>query len=159
MENRQLNSKINFLFYRKKISSLGLEQLKKRFEPVLNVSQNFEVVIEKGNKLQNKLSLNSVSNNLDIYFVDRDTTLTENIFNKYYNNQIKIIMVALLLPLISMAVYLVLYSPNLQDVVTGTESNFMTSGGFGPNQVATVLGLGVSSSLSFTSKISLVFFS
>ncbi|NCP52903.1 MAG: O-antigen ligase family protein, partial [Flavobacteriales bacterium] len=30
-----------------------------------------------------------------------------------------------------------------QEVVTGTESNFMTSGGFGPNQVATVLGLGI----------------
>lgn len=58
-------------------------------------------------------------------------------------NQIKIIMVALLLPLLSMTVYLILFSPNLQDVVTGTGSNFMTSGGFGPNQVATVLGLGI----------------
>ncbi len=58
-------------------------------------------------------------------------------------NQLKIILVALLLPLLSMTVYLILFSPNLQDVVTGTESNFMTSGGFGPNQVATVLGLGI----------------
>lgn len=58
-------------------------------------------------------------------------------------NQIKIILLALLLPLISMAIYLVLYTPNLQEVVTSTGSNFDTSGGFGPNQVATVLGIGI----------------
>ena len=58
-------------------------------------------------------------------------------------NQIKIILLALLLPLLSMTVYLFLYTPNLQEVVRGTESNFMTSGGFGPNQVATVLGIGI----------------
>tara|TARA_R110001583_G_scaffold120213_2_gene271468 strand:- start:584 stop:1438 length:855 start_codon:yes stop_codon:yes gene_type:complete len=39
--------------------------------------------------------------------------------------------------------YLFLYAPDLQSVVTGTESNFMASGGFGPNQVATVLGIGM----------------
>ncbi|MFD0835512.1 O-antigen ligase family protein [Mariniflexile aquimaris] len=58
-------------------------------------------------------------------------------------NQIKIILLALLLPLISMTIYLFLFTPNVQEVVTGTESNFMTSGGFGPNQVATVLGIGI----------------
>lgn len=58
-------------------------------------------------------------------------------------NQIKIILAAFLLPLVSMAVYLVLYTPNLQDVITGTGSNFDASGGFGPNQVSTVLGIGI----------------
>ncbi|WP_445731687.1 O-antigen ligase family protein [Mariniflexile sp.] len=58
-------------------------------------------------------------------------------------NQLKIILLALFLPLFSMTVYLFLYTPNLQSVVTGTESNFVTSGGFGPNQVATVLGIGM----------------
>ena len=58
-------------------------------------------------------------------------------------NQIKIILLGLLLPLVSMAVYLFLYTPNLQEVITSTESNFVTSGGFGPNQVATVLGIGI----------------
>jgi hypothetical protein len=33
--------------------------------------------------------------------------------------------------------------PKYQDVITGTQSNFETSGGFGPNQVATFLGLGM----------------
>ena len=57
--------------------------------------------------------------------------------------QIKIIMIALLLPILSMGVYLVLYTPDLGNAITGTGSNFETSGGFGPNQVSTVLGLGV----------------
>ncbi|WP_100611989.1 O-antigen ligase family protein [Confluentibacter lentus] len=57
--------------------------------------------------------------------------------------QIKIILLALVVPLVSMTVYLFLYTPDLQEAITGTESNFATSGGFGPNQVATVLGIGI----------------
>jgi hypothetical protein len=49
----------------------------------------------------------------------------------------------LLLPIISLVTYLFLYTPSIKDVVTGTGSNFATSGGFGPNQVATILGLGM----------------
>jgi O-antigen ligase len=47
------------------------------------------------------------------------------------------------LPLLCLVTYLYLYTPNTQDVVTGTQSNFETSGGFGPNQVSTILGLGI----------------
>ncbi|WP_431158298.1 O-antigen ligase family protein [Winogradskyella poriferorum] len=47
------------------------------------------------------------------------------------------------LPIISMSVYLFLYNPSIKDVLRGTQSNFATSGGFGPNQVATILGLGM----------------
>lgn len=57
-------------------------------------------------------------------------------------NQIKIILSAFLFPIISMTVYLFLYTPDLRSVITGTASNFATSGGFGPNQVSTILGLG-----------------
>ena len=46
-------------------------------------------------------------------------------------------------PLITTLVYMYAYSPSVKDVVTSTESNFETSGGFGPNQVATILGLGI----------------
>lgn len=46
-------------------------------------------------------------------------------------------------PLISMTIYVVLYSPDIRDVITSTASNSAVSGGYGPNQVATVLGLGV----------------
>jgi hypothetical protein len=47
------------------------------------------------------------------------------------------------LPIISTIVYLILYTPDLKDVLISTGSNFATSGGFGPNQVATILGLGM----------------
>jgi hypothetical protein len=47
------------------------------------------------------------------------------------------------LPILSCMVYLTLYTPNVRDVITSTQSNFATSGGYGPNQVATVLGLGM----------------
>jgi hypothetical protein len=42
-----------------------------------------------------------------------------------------------------MTTYLLLYTPSIRDVVTGTSSNYETSGGFGPNQVSTALGLGM----------------
>ena len=58
-------------------------------------------------------------------------------------NQIKVVLWALLLPIVSTTVYLFLYTPNLQEVITSTNSNFEASGGFGPNQVATVLGMGL----------------
>ncbi len=57
--------------------------------------------------------------------------------------QLEYLFKALALPIVSILVYLFLYTPSVRDVVTGTQSNFETSGGFGPNQVSTVLGLGM----------------
>jgi hypothetical protein len=57
--------------------------------------------------------------------------------------QVNNILLSMGLPIISCMVYLTLYTPNIQDVITSTQSNFETSGGFGPNQVATFLGLGM----------------
>ncbi|MEM0575245.1 O-antigen ligase family protein [Flavobacterium polysaccharolyticum] len=53
------------------------------------------------------------------------------------------IVTAFSLPLLCLVTYLYFYTPNIQDVVTGTQSNFETSGGFGPNQVSTILGFGI----------------
>lgn len=53
------------------------------------------------------------------------------------------IVIAMGLPIFSITVYLFLYNPSVRNVVTSTTSNFETSGGFGPNQVSTVLGLGI----------------
>jgi hypothetical protein len=53
------------------------------------------------------------------------------------------ILLSMGLPIISCMVYLTLYTPNVRDVITSTQSNFETSGGYGPNQVATFLGLGM----------------
>lgn len=47
------------------------------------------------------------------------------------------------LPIIAVLTYMFLYTPDLKESVTNTASNFATSGGFGPNQVSTILGLGM----------------
>jgi len=57
--------------------------------------------------------------------------------------QINEILLLCGLPIITTAVYLTLYTPSVREVITGTGSNYATSGGFGPNQVSTVLGLGM----------------
>lgn len=46
-------------------------------------------------------------------------------------------------PIISMAVYVTLYTPDIRSIVTGTGSNAALSGGYGPNQVSIMFGLGV----------------
>lgn len=62
---------------------------------------------------------------------------------KISSQRLQQIFLALLFPVITTTVYLYLYTPSIKDLVTGTQSNFETSGGFGPNQVATILGLGM----------------
>jgi hypothetical protein len=57
--------------------------------------------------------------------------------------QMNTILLSLGLPIITCMVYLTLFTPNVREVITGTDSNFTTSGGYGPNQVATILGLGM----------------
>jgi hypothetical protein len=64
-----------------------------------------------------------------------DRPLSQNRFND--------VLTACLLPIVAMVVYLYFYTPDIRDVLTGTGSNFAASGGFGPNQVSTVIGLGM----------------
>ena len=47
------------------------------------------------------------------------------------------------LPIVGMLTYMFLYTPDLKSVITGTGSSSQASGGFGPNQVATILGFGI----------------
>mgnify|MGYP000347897588 CR=1 FL=1 len=47
------------------------------------------------------------------------------------------------LPIYSMVIYLYFRTPNLKEIVFGGSSLGDTSGGFGPNQVATILGFGI----------------
>ncbi len=75
-------------------------------------------------------------------------------------SQLNNILLTLGLPIVTTMVYLVLYTPDLKEVLTGTGSNGETSGGFGPNQVATILGIGMFiffSRLIFNSKNKLIF--
>lgn len=44
------------------------------------------------------------------------------------------------LPIISCLIYSILYTPDLKEILIHTGSNFETSGGYGPNQVATFFG-------------------
>ncbi|WP_179348647.1 O-antigen ligase family protein [Winogradskyella pacifica] len=62
---------------------------------------------------------------------------------KITQQQILKVLQYLVLPIISMTVYLFLYNPSIRDTISNTASNPATSGGFGPNQVSTALGMGM----------------
>ncbi len=53
------------------------------------------------------------------------------------------VLFVMVLPIISMLSLLFLKTPDLTDIVFNSEANFAASGGYGPNQVSTILGLGV----------------
>ncbi|ARV16785.1 O-antigen ligase family protein [Polaribacter sp. SA4-12] len=67
-----------------------------------------------------------------LYCYKRTITLTE----------FKELLFLCLLPIFSMVSYVYFRTPDLEEMVFGTLSNFDTSGGFGPNQVATMIGFG-----------------
>ncbi len=56
--------------------------------------------------------------------------------------QTKTIFFAFIIPLSSVAVTTLFYTVTTENIVFNTESNNQTSGGFGPNQVSAMLGLG-----------------
>lgn len=52
-------------------------------------------------------------------------------------------LLAMLYPIAAMSIFVYFKSGSLEDVEFTTESNFQASGGFGPNQVSTIFGLGI----------------
>ncbi|BCY27231.1 O-antigen ligase family protein [Flavobacterium okayamense] len=56
---------------------------------------------------------------------------------------LKKVLLYMTLPIATVTTYIFLFTPSVKDVVTNTQSNFEASGGYGPNQVSTVLGLGM----------------
>ena len=68
-----------------------------------------------------------------IYFNKRELSI----------NQILNMLFVLVLPIISMLSLLYFKTPDLDTINFGSQANFATSGGFGPNQVATILGMGI----------------
>ena len=68
-----------------------------------------------------------------LYCYDRKMTL----------ERLQSILICILLPLVTMTSYLYFFTPDLRESLSGTGSNFSASGGFGPNQVATILGIGM----------------
>ena len=68
-----------------------------------------------------------------LYTYDKNITL-----NKF--NELLYVMTG---PLISILAAVIIYTPsNREEVFENTSSNFATSGGFGPNQISVILGLG-----------------
>src|SRR5690606_21863611 len=66
-----------------------------------------------------------------LYCMEREITI---------HNLIRILKV-ISYPIISIVSYIIIYQPkNLSELITNTASNSSTSGGFGPNQVSTILG-------------------
>ena len=65
-------------------------------------------------------------------------------YRKISFSKFKKLLLVLLLPLLTLTFYLFLYTPDIEEALhSGTGSNFAASGGFGPNQVSTMLGLGM----------------
>lgn len=52
------------------------------------------------------------------------------------------VILMLLLPLLAQMFYLYLYTPSMSDVSINLAGNYAATGGFGPNQISTVFGLG-----------------
>ena len=62
---------------------------------------------------------------------------------KVSKKELETLITVMIFPIVTMITYMYLYTPSTRDIFIGTESNFETSGGFGPNQVSTVIGLGM----------------
>lgn len=65
-------------------------------------------------------------------------------YNKHISfKQMSQVLLYMLLPIIAHTAFVYFYAPDLRDVLTSTASNRAAAGGFGANQVATALGLGM----------------
>jgi len=62
---------------------------------------------------------------------------------KVDQEQLKRVFESLIVPLLSVAFVTLFFTISIKDIQFTDESNFATSGGFGPNQVSAMLGLGV----------------
>lgn len=57
--------------------------------------------------------------------------------------QLNGVLLFMILPIIANTTYVFLYAPSIKDTISNTASNVAASGGFGPNQVSMILGLGM----------------
>jgi O-antigen ligase len=68
-----------------------------------------------------------------IYFYRRKLSLTE----------VLDLLFVMVLPILAMLSLLYFKTPDIKELVFSSNANYTTSGGYGPNQVSTILGLGV----------------
>lgn len=58
------------------------------------------------------------------------------------STQLKKILIIATVPIVSIGVVTLFYTVTIDDIAFSNDSNFATSGGFGPNQVSSILGMG-----------------
>jgi len=63
-------------------------------------------------------------------------------YKKIKKEDFQKVILMLLLPLISQMFYLYLYTPTLHEGIISLSGNYAATGGYGPNQISTVFGLG-----------------
>ncbi|HCV81533.1 MAG: hypothetical protein CMP12_20475 [Zunongwangia sp.] len=63
-------------------------------------------------------------------------------YKKIKKSDFEKVILMLLLPLISNMFYLYLYTPSLKESLINVSANYLATGGYGPNQVSTIFGMG-----------------
>ncbi|MCL6219159.1 O-antigen ligase family protein [Zunongwangia pacifica] len=63
-------------------------------------------------------------------------------YKKIRKGDFEKVILMLLLPLISNMFYLYLYTPSLKESLINVSANYTATGGYGPNQVSTIFGMG-----------------
>jgi hypothetical protein len=63
-------------------------------------------------------------------------------YKKIKKKDFERVIVMLLMPLLAQMFYLYLYTPSLKEGIISLSGNYAATGGYGPNQISTVLGMG-----------------
>ncbi len=63
-------------------------------------------------------------------------------YKKIKQADFQMVLLMLLLPLLSQMFYLFLYTPTLREGIISLAGNYAATGGYGPNQISTVFGMG-----------------
>ncbi|MCX2837505.1 O-antigen ligase family protein [Salinimicrobium sp. MT39] len=63
-------------------------------------------------------------------------------YKKISKKNFQKVLLMLLLPIITNMFYLFFYTPSLQEMVINIGANYAATGGYGPNQIATIMGMG-----------------
>lgn len=63
-------------------------------------------------------------------------------YKKIQKKDMELVIIMLLMPLLAQSFYLYLYTPTLREEIISLSGNYAATGGFGPNQISTVFGLG-----------------
>ena len=63
-------------------------------------------------------------------------------YKKIKSEDFQRVLIMLLMPILAQMVYLYFYTPSLSDVKINLSGNYAATGGYGPNQISTIMGMG-----------------